>query len=394
MLISHKASYIIKIGTALAGRAIVSPLCLLPIRKKRVLFQSFREKQYACNPRYISEALERLCPGELEIGWAFRQPEKFAYLRERGIRVMQSGSWEAIQFALTAKVVCVNTYYKPTLPRRRGQYFLRTWHGGGAYKRVGSMAKMEWYDRVYIGMQQSGANLYLSSSKMFTDLVLRKSFGYTGEVMEEGMPRNDLLVRGAPEEMVRAIRERIGLKDGEHLALYAPTYRDDTQVHAFGLDYAALTDALSARFGGAWRAGFRSHHVTMYYEKGDNTHGALDLTDYPDMQELLLAADVLVTDYSSSIWDMSLAFKPTFLYCPDLDRYRAERDFYIDIHEWPFPLAADNAALASNIRGFDEEKYRADVAAHHARLGSCETGHASEAAARRIMQVCGVTEKN
>ena len=251
MLISHKASYIIKIGTALAGRAIVSPLCLLPIQKKRVLFQSFREKQYACNPRYISEALERLCPGELEIGWAFRQPEKFAYLRERGIRVMQSGSWEAIQFALTAKVVCVNTYYKPTLPRRRGQYFLRTWHGGGAYKRVGSMAKMEWYDRVYIGMQQSGANLYLSSSKMFTDLVLRKSFGYTGEVMEEGMPRNDLLVRGAPEEMVRAIRERIGLKDGEHLVLYAPTYRDDTQVHAFGLDYAALTDALSARFGGA-----------------------------------------------------------------------------------------------------------------------------------------------
>ena len=130
MLISHKASYIIKIGTALAGRAIVSPLCLLPIQKKRVLFQSFREKQYACNPRYISEALERLCPGELEIGWAFRQPEKFAYLRERGIRVMQSGSWEAIQFALTAKVVCVNTYYKPILPRRRGQYFLRTWHGG------------------------------------------------------------------------------------------------------------------------------------------------------------------------------------------------------------------------------------------------------------------------
>ena len=240
MLISHKASYIIKIGTALAGRAIVSPLCLLPIQKKRVLFQSFREKQYACNPRYISEALERLCPGELEIGWAFRQPEKFACLRERGIRVMQSGSLEAIRFALTAKVVCVNTYYKPTLPRRRGQYFLRTWHGGGAYKRVGSMAKMEWYDRVYIGMQQSGANLYLSSSKMFTDLVLRKSFGYAGEVMEEGMPRNDLLVRGAPEEMVRAIRERIGLKDGEHLVLYAPTYRDDTQVHAFGLDYAAL----------------------------------------------------------------------------------------------------------------------------------------------------------
>ena len=391
MLISHKASYIIKIGTALAGRAIVSPLCLLPIQKKRVLFQSFREKQYACNPRYISEALERLCPGELEIGWAFRQPEKFAYLRERGIRVMQSGSWEAIQFALTAKVVCVNTYYKPTLPRRRGQYFLRTWHGGGAYKRVGSMTKMEWYDRVYIDMQQSGANLYLSSSKMFTDLVLRKSFGYTGEVMEEGMPRNDLLVRGAPEEMVRAIRERIGLKDGEHLALYAPTYRDDTQVHAFGLDYAALTDALSARFGGAWRAGFRSHHVTMYYEKGDNTHGALDLTDYPDMQELLLGGGPILC---------FLPYPPLYqgYRCPELleliDRYRAERDFYIDIHGWPFPLAADNAALAANIRGFDEEKYRADVAAHHARLGSCETGHASEAAARRIMQVCGVTEKN
>ena len=379
-----------KTAIALFSRIALKPLCLLPIRKNRVLFQSFLEKQYACNPRYICEELQRLAGDKLEIAWSFRRPEDFKYLKEKGVRILKSGSREALLYALTARVICVNTYYKPTHPRRRGQFYLRTWHGGGAYKRVGKMSRMPLPERAFTALQQSGASLYLSSSRAFTELTLRDSFGYRGEVLEMGMPRNDILISGGTEALKSRIRAELGLRDGEKLVLYAPTYRADTRAHAFGLDGERLTGALSRRFGGVWKLAYRSHHVTMYRENGENTRGAIDCTNYPDMQELLLVSDALVTDYSSCMWDMSLTFKPVFLYCPDLNEYRAERDFYTDIRSWPFPLAENNGELAENIRVFDEAAYRAACKRHHDELGSFETGRASRAAAERIMRECGL----
>ena len=388
---TRNQSLLRKSAIALLSRVALRPLCLMPIRKNRVLFQSFLEKQYSCNPRYISEALQRLAGGRLEIAWSFRAPEAFRPLEKTGVRVLKSGTWEALRYALTARVVCVNTYYKPTYPRRRGQFYLRTWHGGGAYKRVGSGMRMAFPERLFTRLEQSGASLYLSSSRAFTQLTIRDSFGYRGEVMEKGMPRNDLLLNPRDPALVAEIRGEIGLADGERLVLYAPTYRADTQAHDFGLDSARLEEALADRFGGRWRTAFRSHHVTMFREKGGNARGALDVTRYPDMQRLLLVADALVTDYSSCMWDMSLTGKPVFLYCPDLTEFRAERDFYTDIRSWPFPLAETNGALAENVRSFRAEEYAEAVRRHHEALGSFETGRASIEAARRIMAECGLS---
>ena len=369
--------------TALFSRAALT-LCLpfLKIRPRRVLFQSYREKQYACNPKYICEALEKICPKDTEIAWSFREPEKFAFLRERGVRVLKAGSWEAVRYALTARVVCVNTYYKPTLPRRKGQMQMRTWHGGGAYKRVAMQEKQTFFKRLGIKQQLSGATLYLSSSRAFTQQTIRESFGFTGEVMEKGMPRNDILIKGIDKAELARVRREIGLKDGEQLVLYAPTYRDDLKNDTHGLDVKRLTAALKQRFGGEWTAAYRGH----VFVKGGQAAQAKDLSAYPDMQLLLLAADALVTDYSSCMWDMSLTLKPVFLYCPDLDAYMLSRDFYTDIHTWPYPLARSNAELEKNISGFDEEAYRLAVRRHHEALGSCEPGEASVLAARRILK--------
>jgi len=365
---------------ALASRAALS-LCLpfLKIRNNRVLFQSYREKEYSCSPKYICEKLMRLCPNGLEIAWSFRKPENFRFLEEKGIRVLRAGSWEAVKYALTARVVCVNTYYKPTLPRRKGQLQLRTWHGGGAYKRVAGAEKLPFFRKLYIKLQLTGANLYLSSSEVFTRQTIRESFGYTGEVMNTGLPRNDILVNGADTGIIRA---ELGLKPGERLALYAPTWRYGYVKTDFMLDAERLTAALSKRFGGRWVYAFRGH----VFSRGDVP--ARDLSSYPDMQRLLACADVLITDYSSSMWDMSLTGKPVFLYATDLDSYIAERDFYTDIHTWPYPLAESNDELEQNILGFDDKKYALNVKAHHDALGSFEHGTASNAAAKRILSEC------
>jgi CDP-glycerol glycerophosphotransferase len=96
------------------------------------------------------------------------------------------------------------------------------------------------------------------------------------------------------------------------------------------------------------------------------------------MQELLCAADVLITDYSSCMWDFSLTFRPCFIFAPDIKKYRDNRGFYTPIEEWPFPVAETNEQLAYNILNFNEEKYRNDVKQHHVNLGSFEKGTATK----------------
>ena len=360
------AKTLARIALSALIRVLLLPLCLLPIRKNRVLFVSYRGKQYSCSPRAISEALEKMSGGEIEIGWAFHRPQDFE--------------------TLTARVICTNAYYKPFLPRRRGQFFLRTWHGGGAYKRVGRAEKLPAPHRFYIRMQQQGASLYTSSSEAFTRMTLREAFDYRGEVLETGLPRNDVLLdEAARNEAAHRARAALGLSENVRLALYAPTWRDD-RIRAHQIDFARLKAALSARFGGEFRVLFRGHYITD--GNGSASFGDVDATQYPDMQDLLAASDVLVTDYSSCMWDMSLIFRPVFLYCTDLNTYRADRDFFTDIRTWPFPVSETNDELEQTILRFDEDAYREAVRRHHRELGSRETGHAARDAAARIYFEC------
>lgn len=383
----HTVKLILHLLITLVMRLAFRVFYIFPIKRNRVMFQAFREKQYSCNPKYISMKLRELYGDDVEIGWSFRNPEPYRYLEKEGIKIFKSRTFGLYKFALTAKVICTNTYYKTTLPRRRGQYFIRTWHGGGAYKRVGSMEKMPYLKRKYLDLQAQGAHLYLSSSKAFTQMTIRDSFGYKGEVMECGMPRNDVLLNGNHEEIASRVKKALGLKDDERLALYAPTYRYDLGLDHYDIDYEGAVKALETRFGGKWRFAFRTHNFVEMKAGAKIGNDVVNATDYPDMQELLVTADVLFTDYSSSIWDMSLMHKPAFLYATDLKAYESGRDFYMDIHLWPFPLSENNAELISNILSFDEDKYREDVDSHHKTLGSCETGHASEMVAKRIYDV-------
>ena len=103
-------------------------------------------------------------------------------------------------------------------------------------------------------------------------------------------------------------------------------------------------------------------------------------------QELLAAADMLITDYSSCIWDYSFLYRPCFLYTPDLLEYLAKTGFYVDIHEWPFPICENMEDLEKQIRSFDEEKNRARIMEHHQQMGSYESGHACEAVCSWIKQ--------
>ncbi|MDR2511382.1 MAG: CDP-glycerol glycerophosphotransferase family protein, partial [Bacteroidales bacterium] len=171
------------------------------------------------------------------------------------------------------------------------------------------------------------------------------------------------------------------------IVLYAPTYRGE-HLHpkqisrSILLDSGRILEALTRKFDANHLFLYRTHYYTDNSEiinnTGCNTNSIISASEYPDMQELLCAADILITDYSSSIWDFSFTFKPCFLFAPDVEEYKTQQGFYTPIEEWPFSLAKTNEELVDNINRFDSEKYRAAVKDHHRKLGAYEQGTAAK----------------
>ncbi len=369
--------------------------CLLMKRHKmqmnKIVFISHRGKQYSCNPMYLCEYLSDAYPSQFELVWAFDRPASFAFLAEKGIQVVKKESREHLRHLMTAKVLVTNVDFFFYLPGRKEQIRLDTWHGGGAYKTCGfanaqnllSMRQRSYFKRLY-----SRVNLYCSSSRVFTEKTIRESRLFSGAVLEIGMPRNDNLVRGDRPDIAQKVRNYFSLKETQKIVLYAPTYRSEEEAEEMPRpDIHGLTSALRDRFGGDWVCLLRQHHLS-----GADAGDGLSATDYPDMQELLYTADVLVSDYSSCIWDFSLMYKPVFLFCPDLEHYTAARDFYIPIEQWHFPLTHSQAELEEKIQAFDAETYRAGLVRHHIEMGNCETGQATKILCERIYAACFPSE--
>lgn len=116
--------------------------------------------------------------------------------------------------------------------------------------------------------------------------------------------------------------------------------------------------------------------------------GCIDVSDYPDMQELLCTVDILITDYSSSMWDFALTKKPGFLFATDVQKYKDERDFDTPMSEWPFVVTTNNAELVEAIRNFNESVHFLKVEKHLRDLGSFENGQACEVVGKRIYTEC------
>ena len=356
---------------------------VLPLQP-RVNFIAFSGRQYSDSPRRISELLLREHP-EIQQIWAFNEPEKFRFLEEKGIKVVKYKSLEYLYYVMTSKVYVDNAEFWSILKFRPGQMVLQTWHGGGAYKRVGGhRIDVNAREQQHAVEKMNKITLFLSSSKAFTDFVIRGAYQYRGEVLECGLPRNDDLLH--PDAAVSAkVRQALEIPENAKVLLYAPTFRNSHRLDLYDVDFSRLKSTLEARFGGEWVILLRMH----YYLSDKAMSSALpflrNATDYPDMQDLLLSADALLTDYSSCMWDFSLLHKPCFLYARDIAEYRGERDFYTPIESWPFPLAANNGELAEVIAGFDENLYHEAVLRHHRDLGSTESGTAAKQCVDRIV---------
>ena len=192
------------------------------------------------------------------------------------------------------------------------------------------------------------------------------------------MARNDLFFHPTDEKRKEAIKHALGIPYDKKVLLYAPTFRDDVSEENYNIDVDKLLDACEKRFGGEFILAVRFHRFAHNAELGSTSEKIINVNDYDDMQEIIYVSDVVISDYSSLIWDVSIAHKPCFIYAMDLKKYLEDRNFYTPISEWPFPLAESMDGLIENILCFDAQQYEEQVAEHHKALGSYETGTAAK----------------
>jgi CDP-glycerol glycerophosphotransferase len=315
----------------------------------------------------------------VEIIWAFKKPEKFADLTEPGIRRVRYRSLKYYYLAKTSRVVVFNVQGYGELARRKGQTFIQTWHASNGYKKIGSSTGIA--SKVNQQMHRDYSYVCSGAASM-TERRVRGSMGFTGEVIP-GTPRMDVLIRQDDDRIPARVREGLGYEDGARLLLYAPTWRTSRKSEGeYPLDYKRLHDKLVERFGGRWIIAVRLHpnvrdriRTPFEYVK--------DATDYPEMQDLLYTADILISDYSSCIWDYSFTYRPCFLYCYDLKEYYQEKSFDLPIEKWRFPIAETMDALLDEIDSYAPEEFRKQMELHHQDMGSLEDGNATE----RVVQL-------
>ena len=372
-------------------KLLLVPLRILPVKKNRILFTGLtggKTNEYSCNLKYLCEYLEEKEPGRFEICWAVSEPENYRFLQEKGYKVVKHFTLGSFPVLMTAKVIVSNGAYAPWFPFRKSQYFINTWHGGGAYKKIeNNKPDANWFTRKRAQICADNISLFVSTCKAASEKLFRGAFLYKGEIIEQGMPRNDKIVRQETEEQAAKVKKEYGLSPEDKIVLFAPTYRPEAAV--ITLDADKLLECLG-QDGKHWYFMRRAHRYQNGYQIQVTGKKILEAGDYPDMQELLCAADVLITDYSSCIWEYSFLYRPCFLYTPDLDSYIKNTGFYTDIYEWPFPLCRTEEELYEKIEHYDENENRAKIQAHHQALGSCESGRACEALTERIKQVTGV----
>ena len=363
-----------------------------PIVPGRVVCWSYNFQQYSCNPRYLTEYLLRHNP-EFEIYWVFRKGVDVSQLPE-GVKVVRFRTWEYLKLMASAEFLLTNARtdpYRIYWHKRRGQKYAMLWHAGVALKRIEADAEAQ---LSYSYVQRAKADsrvcdLMISGCRMQTRLQ-RERFWYDGEILEEGIPRNDIFfAEERHDELRRAIAERYGLDPASRLILYAPTFRVDHSTAPYTIDWARVMPVVSSMFGGERVAVMVRMHPNLIGRVDTSSlvafEGVVDVTRYHDMQELLAVADMLITDYSSSMFDFAMQHRPCMLYATDADAY--DRGFYFDLRELPFPLAKSEDELVAKIEGFDCGEYvqRLDRFFEE-RVGLMERGCASEALAKWMVE--------
>lgn len=298
--------------------------------RNMVLISSFGGKKYDDSPKELYERMQKDKRfSSYRYVWAFHHPDDFNI---PGAEKVKTDSWAYFITALKSGIWITNSSMERGLSfKLENTLYVNTWHGSTIKK---------------MGSDVDDANTsFRSLGKMKVDIMTAQNeeqadiFSRVFDIPREnflvcGLPRNDFLLTATPEYIIK-VKERLHLLNGKKIILYAPTFREfdrDSRgvILKPPIDLQKWQDALADEYVLLFRA-----HYEVAAVLGLTTNDfCWDVTNYPELNDLLLAANILISDYSSIIFDYALLEKPIFHYCYDYDRYEVKRGMYMDIRKY------------------------------------------------------------
>ncbi|MDN3297541.1 bifunctional glycosyltransferase family 2 protein/CDP-glycerol:glycerophosphate glycerophosphotransferase [Streptomyces ficellus] len=356
-------------------------LCL-PVRADRAVFAAYWNRGYACSPAAIEERVRELAP-HVRTAWICA-PEHAATVPP-GTRWLRPGS-AAYWTALARSAYLVNNVnFDRRLVKRRGQLLIQTQHGT-PLKHMGLDLQHRPAAARSLDFAQLLRNIdkwdCLITANRHSSLVWERVYPAAYRTLEFGCPRNDVFQRATASD-VAALRESLGIPEGHTAILYAPTHRDYAHPQPRLLDLNRLLLALGPRYVVL----ARPHPTHGTGPEATTNPRVIDVSAHPAVEELCLASDVLVTDYSSLMFDYAGLDRPIVVHTEDWTAYDAARGTYFDLRAFPPGAVARTEDELIDIfatghwRGSRSAQLRA---AFRARFCPYDDGYAAERVVRHL----------
>lgn len=342
---------------------------LFPVIPNKIVVSSYFGRGFCDNPKYIAQELNKYTNNVLII-WLVKDLSEISSLPSF-VSPCPIDSRSAVYHLSTASV-WIDNARKKNFKKRKKQLYIQTWHGNCTGKKIEKDAE-EKLSKTYLDIAKrdsAAIDLIISDSKFMTN-IYKKSFWYNGLIAEIGAPRNDILLDSST---YAEIKDRVycyfNIDKNKEIILYAPTFRNNGSLKVYDLDYKRLMYACEQKFNHNFVVIVRLHPNIA--EKADllpYSNNILNGSHYQDVQELLVATSILISDYSSIMYDFTVKNGISIRYAPDLQQYLEERGWYFELNEYPYPVARNNDELEDLIDNFNYEAYLAKVNTFHEKCG-------------------------
>lgn len=372
-----------------AARYAFYQACLrLPMDDHLALYAAYWYRGYRCNPAALYEKARELSPATRGV-WVVANRRQAEAL-PAGVPYVVENTPGYFKAMATAKYLVNNVNFPHAMTKRPGAVHVQTQHGTPLKSMGLDLRDSPAADGMDFGQLAEHVARwdFLVSPNPHTTEVFSRAYPGDYEVLETGYPRNDRLATATTADSA-AVRERLGIPPENTAVLYAPTHRDGKSAHPDPADVRELARALGPGHTVLVRAHYldADEHAGPTAEQPGDGARLMDVSGHPSVEDLCLAADLLVTDYSSLMFDYAVLDRPIVIYAPDWEEYRRTRGVYFDLTaEPPGTVVTEPEQLARVLLDGTATGQQAAArrAAFRARFTPYEDGHAAERVVRRV----------
>lgn len=359
---------------------------LFPIQKNKIIFSNFSGRGFGDSPACIAKELLKSSEN-YDIVWVVNNADEKLPPKVRAVKYMSVKCF--YEFA-TAKVWVDNVRSTCRPAKRDSQFYLQTYHGEGVVKFVEKDVEEKLSPQYVKSAKLDGAicNAIIAGNQIIYNMMLTSFWlNPQTEILRIGLPCNDFFFDKA---YCKAVRDKLitqfGVKDGECIVLYAPTFRDNNATDCYITEFDRLAAAFEKRENKKCRIFVRFHPNMHEYSKSlDLGENVTDVTEYPEIHDLFFISDYMISDYSSvAVGFSEFIRKPVFLYTPDLEDYEKQRGLHHAYFSYPFLRASSFDSLLKTIAEFDSAEYHKKESDFFQNNVMYDNGNASKKAAALI----------